>query len=234
MHTVSVERDGDFHVTPLTDNCRDLMKAGGHALLGVSHGNSYFSRGRLSNLFAWALRRFDAVDVVAADSHVVEIFRAIGYDDEHARKRTHKETSVLRNRIRDAAAQCGADRTRITLRGLSDFMDDPAYRSVLSETQKALDDQPEFRNAARAMTRAVLESRLGPGNAREDQIDIAFSYLQAELPFFHDAPRILRVESTVSCYHMRLPLLDFICGPRAVVPVVPTQGFAVVRPADPG
>ncbi|WP_169805237.1 tRNA-dependent cyclodipeptide synthase [Nocardiopsis trehalosi] len=229
-YAVPVERDGAFDVAPLTEKCREILEKGEHALLGVSHGNSYFNRERLTALMRWAAHRFAAVDVVIADSHVVHVLRALGYSEEHARRKAHKETRLIRNRVADAAGSLPEDR-RPTVRGLSSFQDDTAYRAVLADVAAAMRGEPAFAAVVRAMTRAVVAARTGAADVREDQVEAALCYLEAELPFFFDTPRILGVGSSVSCYHLHMPVVDLLYGTDALVSVAPTQGFAVVAPA---
>src|SRR5437016_3760817 len=80
-----------LEVNPLSDRCRFICDQGDHALLGVSTGNSYFTRQRLTSLMAWASTRFSAVDVIYADLHVDAMFAAFGYAPEHARRRAERE-----------------------------------------------------------------------------------------------------------------------------------------------
>ncbi|WP_202638914.1 tRNA-dependent cyclodipeptide synthase [Bailinhaonella thermotolerans] len=233
MGTTQYDWAGSYDVIPETENCREILNKGKHALLGVSNGNSYFSRSRMSSLFSWAASTFEAVDVIVADKHIDDVLRAQGYDERRARKKAHRETQATFNRVVEAAAESTSHRERITVRRLSDFSDDPAYLAVFADSTARLRENAPAYSVVRSMTRAFLCSRT-QDSVREDQVDMAFCYLEAELPFFLDTPRILGVESSVSCYHMRLPLMDVLCGPAAAMRPAPTQAFAVVRPTDEG
>lgn len=82
------------------------------------------------------------------------------------------------------------------------------------------------------MARSFLTARLGEGlPPTEEQLAAGLRYIAAELPFFLDTPALLQVPSSVSCYHVQLPLTPVLFGRDAGLRAAARQGYAVVRQA---
>ncbi|GAA1251079.1 tRNA-dependent cyclodipeptide synthase [Kitasatospora nipponensis] len=219
-----------YEAFPFSDRCRRVWDLGDHLLIGVSPGNSYFSPRRITELLLWAREFFDAVDIVYADLHVDTQFAAFGYEPEHARRRAAKEIKTTARRIERGVAQARWDAVRV--RALSDFLPDDGYQQLRAEIDRALAGDPVFRTAAEGMARSFLGARLAEGAApTAGQLAAGLRYICAELPFFLDTPRLLGVPSSVSCYHIELPLTPVLFGRGEGLRAVPEQGYAVVRPA---
>lgn len=80
-----------FLVRPFTQQCQIIHTEGDHAVIGVSPGNSYFSRQRLRDLGLWGLTNFDRVDFVYTDVHVAESYEALGDSAIEARRKAVKK-----------------------------------------------------------------------------------------------------------------------------------------------
>jgi cyclo(L-tyrosyl-L-tyrosyl) synthase len=62
---------------------------------------------------------------------------------------------------------------------------------------------------------------------------VCLDYIAAELPFFVDTPSILGVPSSVSCYHVLMPLTEVLYGRGGGLRAMRNQAYAVVRPEIP-
>ncbi|MEY9950265.1 cyclo(L-tyrosyl-L-tyrosyl) synthase [Kitasatospora sp. GAS1066B] len=218
-----------YQALPFSDRCRQVWERGDHLLIGVSPGNSYFSTHRISELVSWGREFFDSIDIVHADLYVDTQFEAFGYTPEHARRRATKEVKTTARRIQRGVEEAGL--TGVAMHALSDFLPDPAYRRLHAEVAVALRDDPVFRAAAEGMARAFLSSRLPAGAAADErQLAAGLRYICAELPFFLDTPALLGKASSISCYHVELPLTPVLFGRTEGLRAVAEQGYAVVRP----
>ncbi|AUY48967.1 tRNA-dependent cyclodipeptide synthase [Streptomyces sp. CB01881] len=222
-----------YEALPFSDRCRDIWRRGDHLLIGVSPGNSYFSHRRIAELIGWGREFFERIDIVHADLHVGAQYEAFGYDAERAERRAVKEVKATARRIARGAEDAGSP-DGVRMHALSEFAGHPVYRRLHRQAVDALGTDREFREAAEGMARGFLAARMDEGLApNEPQLAAGLRYITAELPFFLDTPALLGVPSSVSCYHLQLPLTPVLFGRDEGLRAAPAQGYAVVRPAAP-
>jgi cyclo(L-tyrosyl-L-tyrosyl) synthase len=222
----------EFEVLPYTNACLHIWEEGDHVLIGVSPGNSYFNTQRISALARWAGRRFRQVDFVYADLHVDAMFQAFGYTAEHAHRRASKEVKAVRRRILRGIEEAGApDPRTLRVSALSEFGDNPVYRLLHRRVRHVLEVDTEFRRGCERMADLFLGRRLDDGSPpTEEQLRVCLDYITAELPFFIDTPSILGVPSSVSCYHVAMPLTEVLYARGGGLRAMRNQAYAVVRP----
>ncbi|MGP4015411.1 tRNA-dependent cyclodipeptide synthase [Saccharopolyspora sp. 5N708] len=223
--------DREFESLPFTDRCQTLWDQGDHALVGVSPGNSYFSAARLTDLMSWLARSFSAIDIIYADLHVDTTIQSLGYPPERARKRANKELQGVRRRIRRALENSKTGDRRIRISALSEFRSNSVYRTLHARLEHAASTDPLMHRTCEDMVLNVLRGRLA-ADARitDDQRRAGMAYLLAELPFFIDTPAVLGVRSSVSCYHLLMPLTGVLYSGAASIQAARNQACAVVRP----
>lgn len=232
LETAAPAAAAEFAVEPFTERCRVIRDRGEHALIGVSPGNSYFSRDRLAALLTWAGRNFAAVDVVYADVQQDAVLRALGYRPDEARRKAKKELDGLRRRIRHALGEVRAT-ARIRVSALSEFRDSAAYRELRGTAAVAVRQDPVLRAACERMVEHFYTGKIPAGAAiTAEQQRAGLEYLVAELPFFADTPRILGTGSSVSCYHAPMPVTPALFARRSGLRPAAGQGVLVVRPVD--
>lgn len=220
-----------FEVLPFTRTCRHIWEDGDHVLIGVSPGNSYFSSERITSLAQWATTRFAQVDFVYADLHVDRMFAAFGYTREHAEKRATKEIKAVRRRILKGVEESGPPRADIRVRALSEFQANPVYQLLHRRVLHFLETDDEFRKGCEKMALHFVGSKLPEGESiTDEQLQICFDYMAAELPFFVDTPSILDVPSSVAAYHVKMPLTDVLYARGGGLRATRNQAYAVVRP----
>ncbi|MEV5949390.1 tRNA-dependent cyclodipeptide synthase [Streptomyces sp. NPDC052002] len=226
--------DRGVSVLPFGACSEGLLQRGDHALFGVSTGNSYFSRRRLAGAMMWAVERFTVVDVVHADVALEAMLEAFGYERAAARRSTAKQLRGVRRRIGGALEDIGAAAERVRASPLSAFLDQPGYREARARTRMALRTDLELRSVRDAMAYQFLATRLKPNDLPTPaQVQAAIAYVDAELPFFVDTPRIVGVASSVHCYHTVLSLGRLLFGERRTgLRPADNQGYAVVAVHD--
>ncbi|MGG8407398.1 tRNA-dependent cyclodipeptide synthase [Streptomyces sp. 12297] len=230
--TISTDSSFDaFEVLPFTRTCRHIWEDGDHVLIGVSPGNSYFSADRIAGLTQWATERFAQVDFVYADLHVDRMFAAFGYSREHAEKRAAKEIKAVRRRILKGVEESLTPHTEIRVRALSDFSDNQVYQLLHRRVLHFLESDDEFRKNCEKMALHFVGSKLPEGESiTDEQLRVCFDYIAAELPFFVDTPSILDVPSSVSAYHVNMPLTEVLYARGGGLRATRNQAYAVVRP----
>ncbi|MER7079172.1 cyclo(L-tyrosyl-L-tyrosyl) synthase [Saccharopolyspora kobensis] len=222
--------EDDFTVEPYTENCRRVCARGEHLLVGVSPGNSYFSVDLLARLFAWAHRRFTAVDVVIPDTALVHTQLALGHEAKRAHQRSREECNRVHNRVVRAWSQAGLAAAPQRWHRLSDFTDHPRYQALLRQAEDAVTHASPLREACLQTSRTVLASRKPGASFTDEQIEKGAQYVVAELPFIVDTPSILGVPSSVSFYHRPAAFIREVVSARCGLSPAPNQGCALIRP----
>ncbi|MFD4546074.1 tRNA-dependent cyclodipeptide synthase [Streptomyces sp. NPDC058466] len=227
---------GLFDVQPYTPHCQVIQAAGDHAVIGVSPGNSYFSARRINDLARWGVEHFDRVDLVYTDLHVAEMYEALGYPADDARRKAVKNLRGVRAKVTAAAEAFGGGAGgRLAAHAMSDFTDNRAYRRIHDHIRELLDTDAEFRRTCDALVDAFLSSKVldgREGTAR--QREVCLKYVCAEAPLFLDTPAILGVPSSLNCYHQLLPMAELLYARGSGLRASRNQGHAIVTPADAG
>ncbi len=220
-----------MYVEPLSEQCRHIWRRRDHALIGVSAGNSYFTQSRLAALLAWAGRSFAEVDVVYVDTHIDTMLVADGHEPAAAGRSARSTIRDVRRRIRRAVEATDLSGTRFRVRALSELLDDPRYQAVRSRTDRALREEPEFSAVVQEMVQEVVRGRLRDERpVTPAHLEAGLGYVSAEAPLFVDAPTIFDVRSSVTCYHLRTPVTEYLVGADSAVRAAPGHAHLVVRP----
>ncbi|MET9290723.1 tRNA-dependent cyclodipeptide synthase [Streptomyces sp. NPDC003077] len=233
-----------FRTRPFSERCDRTRQRGDHALLGVSTNNSYFTIQRLTELVHWAQKCFRAVDIICADLHIDTVLVAEGADAQSAGRRARRRVRDVRRRIERALDAALPDEPRPGFHLLSDFQQHPVYQRLRADIDQALREDREFADACDDMVRGHLLGRPGaksgtgsgsagggPGEAAElGRVRAGLQYLGGELPFFVDTPSILKVPSSVSCYHKFTPILGPLVRRNSGLRAAANQAFLEVTP----
>ncbi|WP_369247295.1 tRNA-dependent cyclodipeptide synthase [Streptomyces sp. R41] len=225
---------GLFRVQPYTPHCQVIHAAGDHAVIGVSPGNSYFSARRINDLARWGIEHFDRIDFVYTDLHVAEMYEALGYTADDARRKAVKNLRGVRAKVTaavEAFGGTGAGAGRLTAHAMSDFTDNPAYRRIHHHIRELLDADGEFRETCDTLVEAYLSSKVLDGReGTERQREVCLKYVCAEAPLFLDTPAILGVPSSLNCYHQLLPMAELLYARGSGLRASRNQGHAIVTP----
>lgn len=217
--------EGVFEVRPFTSGCERLLDRRDHALIGISAGNGYFSRHRLTQLLEWTGQRFASVDLLYADLHIDAMHRAAGADPDLASRRTARSLRDVRRRIRRAMEAAAHVPARVRSIALSETVDLPGYRTAEQRIDRELTDNPQMRRACEEHVRRIVGQESDPKGSR---FRAGMAYLRAELPYLLSTPEVLSVPSSVCCYHGLLPVLVELREDTSCFH--PRQGHLVLRP----
>lgn len=222
-----------FEVQPYTPHCRVIHAEGDHAVIGVSPGNSYFSAQRVIDLAEWGIEHFDRVDIVYTDLHVAEMYEALGYSPDDARRKAVKNLRGVRAKVTNAVETVGPPGGRLRAHAMSDFTDNPAYLRIHGHIRTLLDTDPDFRETCHTLVDSFLSSKVLDGRAgTARQREVCLEYICAEAPLFLDTPAILQVPSSLNCYHQLLPMAELLYSRGSGLRASRNQGHAVVTPAE--
>ncbi|WP_418956679.1 tRNA-dependent cyclodipeptide synthase [Streptomyces tritici] len=218
---------------PYTDHCRVIFDEGAHVVIGVSPGNSYFTSQRLHELTHWGLDHFDQVDLVYTDLHVADMYEALGYGADEARRKAVKNLRGVRAKVRAAVQEADPTGVRVRARGMSEFGDIPAYRELHGQVLDAVRTDPVVRETCDALAGIFLAGKLMRGQEISvRQREVCRAYICAEVPLFLDTPAILGVPSSLNCYHQALPLAELLYGRGPGLRASRNQGHGILTPVE--
>ncbi|MFF0748414.1 tRNA-dependent cyclodipeptide synthase [Streptomyces sp. NPDC004267] len=221
-----------LRLQPYTDHCRVIADEGAHVVIGVSPGNSYFTAQRLRDLARWGLDHFEKVDFVHTDLHVAEMYEALGYGADEARRKAVKNLRGVRAKVAAAVADVDPGGRRLRSRGMSEFGGIPAYRELHRQVLAAVAGDAVVRDTCDALTGTFLKGKVDPGQEiTARQREVCRAYICAEVPLFLDTPAILGVPSSLNCYHQALPLADLLYARGSGLRASRNQGHGIVTPA---
>ncbi|MGW0802454.1 tRNA-dependent cyclodipeptide synthase [Nonomuraea sp. NPDC002799] len=219
-----------FAVEPYTDNCRDVCERAEHVLVGVSPGNGYFNKERLTALLRWVHAVFARVDVIVPDASLVHTYQAIGHDRDLALKYARQKSSQMCRRIARAREGAGIGPDAGPIRLLSEFAGHSHYQRLRAQADVAIAVDPALRQVLFDGSRKVLLGHLKGAEPRQQQIEEGMRYLTAEMPLCMDTPVIMGVPSSVAVYHQVLPFVTQMYASEHLT-ISPLQAHAVLRPA---
>ncbi|MGW4165208.1 tRNA-dependent cyclodipeptide synthase [Streptomyces sp. NPDC004788] len=222
-----------LRLQPYTDHCRVIADEGAHVVIGVSPGNSYFTAQRLRDLARWGLDHFEKVDFVHTDLYVAEMYEALGYGADEARRKAVKNLRGVRAKVAAAVGDVDPDGRRLRARGMSEFRAIPAYQELHRQVLAAVAGDAVVRETCDALTGIFLKGKVGPGQeVTARQREVCRAYICAEVPLFLDTPAILGVPSSLNCYHQALPLADLLYARGSGLRASRNQGHGIVTPVD--
>ncbi|OSC41909.1 tRNA-dependent cyclodipeptide synthase [Mycobacterium decipiens] len=218
-------------VQPFTQHCHVIHTEGDHAVIGVSPGNSYFSRDRIRDLAVWGLTNFDRVDFVYTDVHVAESHEALGDSPIEARRKAVKNIRGVRAKIVAAVSELDPTGTRLHARPMSEFQSNDAYRQLHADLLARLNHDEDFRAVCRYLVRRFLSTKLAAGQEpKAAQEQVCLDYICTEAPLFLDTPAVLGVPSSLNCYHQSLPMAEMLYARGSGLRASRNQGHAIVTP----
>ncbi|KIX65524.1 hypothetical protein SF23_20585 [Streptomyces sp. MBRL 10] len=179
------------------------------------------------------MRNFEQVDLIYTDLHVAEMYEALGYGEDEARRKAVKNLRGVRAKVNNAAAEADPTGVRLRARPMSSLTDIPAYRTLHNHLNNLLDIDPEFRETCNSLVDAFLSSKvLGGKAATTRQREVCLEYVCAEAPLFLDTPAILGVPSSLNCYHQLLPMAELLYSRGSGLRASRNQGHAIITPAE--
>ncbi|MEG3626739.1 cyclodityrosine synthase [Streptomyces poriticola] len=219
-----------FTVRPYTSHCRVIEQEACHAVIGVSPGNGFFTADTVTGLAHWAAERFARVDIVYTDLHVADMYEALGYAPDDARRKAVKNLRGVRAKVANAALSADPSGTRVAARPVSALTGLPGYRRLSDRVESLMADDPVLRATVADLVDRFLQDKVTGRAGTPRQRDVCTRYILAELPLFLDSPAIFDVASSLNCYHQVLPLADLLYGPGHGLRASRNQGHGIINP----
>jgi tRNA-dependent cyclodipeptide synthase len=200
-----------------------------HVLVGLSPWNGRYSPEYIRDLISWLHPRFDTIDVVIPGYEAAYTLIAAGHPPARAVHRARRAYRQLRNPAVRALADLGVADPARHVRSLTRLHAEPAYRESLDRARDAYLADARIRGACRAITTEVVRNAAGGRRpAGVTEIDLAVSYVIAEIPLLTDAPGLFGTRGTVFVYHRSSPLVSAIADGNSTLTAAPGQAWAVV------
>ena len=219
--------------TPVTPNCRAVFDRCGHAVIGISPFNSYFTVSRIRDLVEWGERTFDRIHLFVPDVPAAYTLQSTGYSWREATRKARRQANYLHNKIQRALDELGVStRACEMVLGWNKLNELEAYRQALDTCTKLFQTDRDFRAGCLASARWVLEKRAAGRGLSKRALALAARYFLTEIPLFADSVGILEQSSSAFCYHQCPVFVRELLDGRHALRVSQNQGFLVVQPAN--
>lgn len=215
---------------PISNICASLYEARDHAMIGVSPFNSYFSEGRLADLFSWANQHFNSFHVFVPDEATRYTLEAAGYSRARARKKARRQANYLLNKIERALSKTSPrlDQSFVLTNGV--LRKNNRYNVLLARVEQRFATDEVFRQQCLECTRWVLENQVEAIDTIDEAALLhAVRYFLEELPLFMDSASIVQTRTSVFCYHQCPAILQGLYEDRSDGLMDEQQGFLVVN-----
>ncbi|MEV5342151.1 tRNA-dependent cyclodipeptide synthase [Streptomyces sp. NPDC052676] len=217
-----------FTVRPYTSHCRVIEQEAQHAVIGVSPGNSFFTAETVTGLAHWAAERFARVDLVYTDLYIADMYEALGYSPDDARRKAVKNLRGVRAKVSNAALAVDPDGARVRAQPVSALTGRPEYRRLSRHVETLMTDDAALAATVAGLVDRFLRDKVTGRDATDRQREVCTRYILAELPLFIDSPAIFGVASSLNCYHQVLPLADLLYGPGHGLRASRNQGHGII------
>ncbi|MEV5321348.1 tRNA-dependent cyclodipeptide synthase [Streptomyces sp. NPDC052687] len=217
-----------FTVRPYTSHCRVIEQEARHAVIGVSPGNSFFTAETVTGLAHWAAERFARVDIVYTDLYIADLYEALGYAPDDARRKAVKNLRGVRAKVSNAALAVDPDGVRVRALPVSALTGRPEYQRLGRHVETLLTDDAALAATVSGLVDRFLRDKVTGRDATDRQREVCTRYILSELPLFIDSPAIFGVASSLNCYHQVLPLADLLYGPGHGLRASRNQGHGII------
>jgi len=226
-----IEQPVVYKIIPLSEQCASIVNRGGHALVGLSPFNNYYSYARICSIFEWVSGVFRNFDALVPGEEAALTLIAGGEPAHTAATKARFQVSKLRSRAVDAMSRLGIQNAQARAFSLAQFAENTVYKKLRQEVRDCYLSDANFRALCLDTAKTVVTNRLSDGaQPTPVQVEIAVEYLMAELPLLLDSPGILGIDASVFCYHKTAPLFSaiFMRG-LPVKPSTTQAGAAIVE-----
>lgn len=217
-----------FTVRPYTPHCQVIQQEAEHAVIGVSPGNSFFTADTVTGLAHWAAERFAQVDIVYTDLYVADMYEALGYSTDDARRKAVKNLRGVRAKVTNAALTVDPGGGRVRAQPVSALTARPGYRRLSRQLDALMAGDTALAATVSELVDRFLKDKVTGRDATDRQREVCTRYILAELPLFIDSPAVFDVPSSLNCYHQVLPLADLLYGPGHGLRASRNQGHGII------
>jgi len=181
----------------------EIVRDRGVCVIGMSPGNSYFNKDRISSLIKFSSEVFSQTIVMVPDVPAVHTYKALGYCENKARQKARLNGNTLQNHCKRAIQSLGypVNKQFSVLEWAQDVERSPIYRQALMEIRELYKSNPCFSRRARHETQSVLEPKLGDPSRIETAVQEGVWYLIKEFAFLQACPSMFGLERIAYLYH---------------------------------
>ncbi len=189
----------------------EIVQTRGLAVLGISLGNSYFSKNKIQGLMQYCATTFSQTRVLIPARIMIYTYLAQGYPKREAEIKARLKGNALRNSCK------GIDQmVELNVRVLEWEREIAKHNAYLLEELKIetlYRNNAQFRSHIRQTTASVLESTVQSEVNIDDAVELGIYFLLKELAFLSASPKIFGVENVAYVYHKRWDIYErFVNG----------------------
>jgi tRNA-dependent cyclodipeptide synthase len=193
-----------------------LTSGSGIGVLGMSLGNSFFSRYTISLFIPFLLRFFPQLWIFIPDVPAECTYAAMGYSPKEVKQKTRYNANRYRNWIKETVDSLSPQlRSRVRIIDWrNELSSHPVYQQRLADYQRAYREQqsPAFTVDVQATTLPVLHNKVKSGVDMAQALEQGVDFLLMELAFLTTFHQTLTQPSCnqhlVYVYHRRWPVFE--------------------------
>ncbi len=202
----------------------EIFKNNGFCIIAMSIGNSYFNDEKIGELLPFADNHFSDLRILIADISSIHTYKAIGYDEKTAKKKTKLAGNRLRNHCNRIIAKISDNNIKF-IDWEKEVINSKEYQKQLKIIKELYDKHSDFkdhvhnevkirheiclqcfREDSRETTREVLQNKIKKSINIESAIEEGVKYLLEELAFLLASTNIFGVKNVAYLYHRNWPI----------------------------
>lgn len=178
-------------------------------LLGISMGNSYFTKERLHLIILGFSSLFENVVVLLADALAVHNYRIMGYPENKIKRKLRENSNHARNKIQKTIHEIKQEhhKENITFYQWQDVESFTPYHQSLQKVSNLYDQDPIFAQEINQIVLHVMQQHISDKMSHLNVINEAKWYFLKELAFIHSSADFFN-SSVVSAYYHDFPLFN--------------------------
>lgn len=193
-------------------------------VIGISPGNSYFTQEVVNKLLKKGLEDYPRIGVFIPDVPAISTYIALGYPENRARRdKAIPQGNAFKNKVKNAISSESLDASRIRLFDWAgeNIEDNKLYREKYALIRNLYDSNVDFKKAADATTKEVLENNpFRKIEIGEKEIETGVHYLLSEFAFMLFLPGYENEDQVEYTYHKPWPAFEnLISGKYTSTPI---------------
>jgi len=196
----------------------EILKEKGMAIVGFSLDNSYFKKDTIDQLIRYIANNFSNTKIMIADKSAVHNYKAKGYNQEKAERKSRLKGNALRNHANRTIDDLTKDVSLVNWERIEQTNE---YKQSYQEIISLYNTNKEFYQDTRNTTKEVLKTK------KKESIDEGVQYLLEELSFIIASPRIYDNKIAYVYHREWLIFENLIAGKYKLK--VENLGFMIVK-----
>ena len=182
-------------------------------IIWLNEGDRHFTEENIGKVLRLADKEFKRVVIVSPSSPAQHTFRALGYEESEVIKKAKLSSDLLKNRAMKELSKVNHKNKFHIVNWESEILASQNYDSSLQEMMQLYEQNLEFREDARAVTKKALGGKFENKKKLEKALDEAVLHLIEELAFVLACPKEYSVDRAAYIYHKEWEIFeDLITG----------------------